>query len=85
MFKICDDIQIWCVQFTDRKETAKKVTRNWNWPFLIFQQLKISNINTGDKFKMVWNKKHNLQTRIVQFITQENVWINTNGYKSNFL
>ena len=67
-----------------RKKTAKKVTRYSNWPFLIFQQIKISNINNGHKSKMVWNKKHNLQTKTVQFITQENIWIDTNGYKSNF-
>ena len=44
------------------EKTTKKVTKNWNWPFLISQQLKISNINTGHKSQMVW-KRHNLQTR----------------------
>ena len=71
MFKICDDIQTWFVQFTDQKKTAKKVTKNWNWPFLISQPLKISNINTGHKLKMVWNRRSNLETRIVQFTDQK--------------
>ena len=71
MFKICDDIQAWFAQFTNQEKTTKKVTKIWNWPFIIFQQLKISNINTGDKSKMVWNKRHNLQTSIVQFTDQK--------------
>ena len=32
---LCYDIQTWSVQFTDQKRTAKQVTKNWNWPFLI--------------------------------------------------
>ena len=57
MFKTCDDTQIWFVQFTDQKKTAKKVTkgslrRNIKG-FLISQHLKTSNINTGHKCKMV--------------------------------
>ena len=71
MFKIYDDIQTCFVQFTDQKKTTKKETKNWNWPFLISQQLKISNINTGHKSKMVWNNRHNLQTRNVQFTDQK--------------
>ena len=67
------------VQFTDQKKTAKKVTKNWNWPFLISQLLKIFNINTDHKSKMVWNKRHNLQARTVQFADQKKVWIGTNS------
>ena len=67
-----------------RKKTAKKVTKNWNWPFLISQLLKISNINTGHKSKMFWNKRHNLQTRIVQFADQKKVWIGTNSTNRTF-
>ena len=58
---------IWFVQFTDQKKAAKKVTKNLNWPFLISQLLKTSNIITGHKSKMAWNKRHNLQTKILQF------------------
>ena len=72
------------VQFTDQKKTAKKVTKNLNWPFLISQLLKISNINTDHKSKMVWNKRHNLQTRIVQFADQKKVWIGTNSTNRTF-
>ena len=46
MFKICEGIQTRFVQFRDQKKTAKKV-------FLTSQQLKICNINTGHKFRMV--------------------------------
>ena len=53
------------------EKKARKVTKNWNWPFLKSQRLKISNINTDHKFKMVWNKRYNLQTRIVYFTEQE--------------
>ena len=35
MFKICFDKQTWFVQLTDQEKTAKKATKNWNWPFLI--------------------------------------------------
>ena len=84
MFKICDDIQAWLVQFTDQKETTKKVTKNGNWHFLISQQLKISNINTGQKSKMVWNRKNNLQNRTVQFAAQKKVWIATNSTNQAF-
>ena len=66
-----EDIQTRFVQFTDRKKIARKVTKNWNWSFLISQPLKISNINTGHKFKMVWNSKYNLHTRFVQFTNQK--------------
>ena len=52
MFKIYDDIQTFFVQFTEQKKT-KKETKNWNWSFLISQQLKISKINTGHKSKMI--------------------------------
>ena len=78
------NLQARIVQFTDQKKTAKKVTKNWNWPFLISQLLKISNINTGHKSKMVWNKRHNLQTRIVQFADQKKVWIGTNSTNRTF-
>ena len=67
-----------------RKKTAKKVTKNWNGPFIISQQLKISNINTGHKSNMVWNKRHNLQARIVQFEDQKKVWIGTNSTNGTF-
>ena len=67
------------VQFTDQKKTAKQVTKNWNWPFLVSQLLNISNINTDHKSKMVWNKRHNLKTRIVQLADQKKVWIGTNS------
>ena len=60
------------------RKTAGQVTKNWNWLFLISQLLKISNINTGHKSKMVWNKRHKLQTKIVQFKDQKKVWIGTN-------
>ena len=66
------------VQFTDQKKMLKKVTKNWNWPVLIFQLLKISNINTDHKSKMVWYKRPNLESRIVQFEDQKKVWIGTN-------
>ena len=66
-----EDIQTRFVQFTDQKKTARKVTKNWNWPFLISQTLKISNINTSHKFKMVWNRRYNLQTRTVKFTDQK--------------
>ena len=72
------------VKFKDQKKTAKKVTKNWSWPFLISQQLKISNINTDDKSKMVRNKRHNLQTRIVQFADQKKVWLGTNSINRTF-
>ena len=36
---------IWTIYRTEKK--AKKVTKNWNWPFLIPQLLKTSNINTA--------------------------------------
>ena len=36
MSKICYDKHTWFVQFADQKQAAKKVTKNWNWPFLIF-------------------------------------------------
>ena len=50
---------------------AFPVTKNWNWPFLISQQLKPSNINIGHKSKIVWNKGHIFQTRTVQFEDQK--------------
>ena len=53
------------------EKTAEKVTKNWIWPFLISQLLEISNINIGHKFKIVWNIRYNLQTRIVQFTDQK--------------
>ena len=62
-----------------RKKTAKKVTKNWKWSFLISQQLKISNINIGHKSKMVRNKRHILQAGIVQFADQKIVWIGANS------
>ena len=36
MSKIYHDKQTWFVQFTDQRKTAKKLTKTWNWPFLIF-------------------------------------------------
>ena len=72
------------VQFTDQKKTAKKVTKNWNWPFLISQQLKISNINTGHTFKILWNRRFNLLTWIIQITDQKNVWIVTNSTNRSF-
>ena len=63
---------------------TKKVTKNWNWPFLMSQQLKISNIKTGHKSKVVWNKKDNLQTRTIQFADQKKVWISTNSIYRTF-
>ena len=72
------DWQTWCTIYKLGK-TAKKVTKNWNWPFLISQLLKISNINTDHESKMVWNKRHNLQSRIVQFEDQKKVWLGTNS------
>ena len=69
------DLQTWCTIY----RAAKKLTKNWKWSFLISQLLKISSINTGHKSKMVWNKRHNLQTRIVQFADQKKVWIGTNS------
>ena len=78
------NLQARIVQFTDQKKTAKKVTKNWNWPFLISQQLKISNINTGHKFKIVWNVRHNFLTRIVQITDQKMVWIGTNSTNWSF-
>ena len=48
------------------------------------QQLKISNIKTGHKSKVVWNKKDNLQTRTVQFADQKKVWISTNSIYRTF-
>ena len=35
------------------EKKAEKVIKNWKWHFLIFQLLKISNINTGHKSKVV--------------------------------
>ena len=67
------------VQFTDQKKMLKKVTKNWNWPVLIFQLLKISNINTDHKSNMIWSKRHNLQTKNVQFADQKKVWIGTSS------
>ena len=64
-------MQIWFAQFTDQKKTTKKETKNWNWAFLKIKLLKISNINTGHKSKIVWNKRHNLLTRTVQFADQK--------------
>ena len=61
------------------KKTAENVTKNWNWPFLITQPIKTSNTNIGYKSKIVWNKTHNLQTRIAQFTDHKNVWICTNS------
>ena len=61
--------QIYIIYIPQKK--ARKVTKKWNWPFLTSQPLKISNINTGHKFKMVWNRRYNLQTRIVQFTDQK--------------
>ena len=84
MFEIYGDIQTWFVQFTDHNKTTEKVTKNWNWPFLISQYLKISNIKTGHKSKMVWNKKHNLQTKIAQFADHKKVWIGTNSINQTF-
>ena len=72
------------VQFTDQKKTAKIVTKNWNWPFLISQQLKISNINTGHTFKILWNRRFNLLTWIIQITDQKNVWIVTNSTNRSF-
>ena len=57
------------------EKTARKVTKNWNWPFLIFQQLKITNINIGHKFKIVWNVRHIFLTRILQITDQKKVWM----------
>ena len=84
MFKICDDIQTWFVQFTNQKKTSKKVTKILNWAFLISQQLKIYNINTGYESKMVWNKRHILQTRILQFVDQKRSLNRHKYYKLNF-
>ena len=78
------NLQARIVQFTDQKKTAKKVTKNWNWPFLISQRLKISNINTGHKFKIFWNRKHNLLTWIIQFTAQKKIWISTNSANRSF-
>ena len=36
-------------------------------------QLKTSNINTTHETKMVCNKRHNLQTKLAQFIDQKEV------------
>ena len=57
------------------EKTARKVTKNWNWLFLIFQQLKITNINIGHKFKIVWNVRHIFLTRILQITDQKKVWM----------
>ena len=67
-----------------REKTTKNVTKNWNWPFLGSQLLNISNINTGHKSKMVWNKKNNLRSRIVQFGDQKKVWTDTNSTNQTF-
>ena len=83
IFKICDDIQNWFVQSTDQKKTAKKGTKNWNWPSLISQLLKTSNINTSHKYKMVWNKRHNFQTRILEFGDQKNSLDSTDTNSTN--
>ena len=40
---------------------------------LIISLLKTSNIITAHKSKMVWNKKYNLRTRLVQFTDQKKV------------
>ena len=77
-------LQTRIVKFNDQKKIAKKLKlriniTNWNWPCLISQLLKISNINTGHKFKIVWNMRHNLHTRHVQFTDQKKVWICTNS------
>ena len=72
------NLQTRIVEFTDHKKTANQVTKNWNWPFLISHQLKISNINTGHKFK-IWNSRHNLLIRIIQITDQKKVWIGTNS------
>ena len=84
MFKICDDIQTWFVQFTDQQKKAKKVTKNLNWPFLVSQLLKIFNINIDHKSKIVWNRKNNLQTWIVQSSDQKKAWIGTNSANWTF-
>ena len=79
------NLQTRIVQFTDQKKTAKKITKNWNWSFLISQQLKMSNINTGYKFKIVWNLRHNLLTRIKQFADQKKVSIGKNSINRSFV
>ena len=76
------DLRTWCTIYRPEK-TAKKVTKTWNWLFLISQLLKISNINTDHESKMVWNKRHNLQTRIVPFADQKKYWIGTNSTNRN--
>ena len=55
--------------FTDQKRTLKKSLRTET--DLISQLLKISNINTAHKSKMVGNKRQTLQTRIVQLADQK--------------
>ena len=46
--------------------------------------LKSSNISTDHKSKMVWNKRHNLQIRLVQFTGRKRVWIGTNSTNRTF-
>ena len=59
------------------EEATVKVTkvRIENDPVLNISLLKISNINTLHKSKMVWNKRYNLQTKLVQFTDQKEVWV----------
>ena len=73
------NLQTKIVQFIDQKKTANKVTKNWNWLFLISQKLKISNINTGHKFKILSNRRNNLLTWIIQITDQKKVWIGANS------
>ena len=76
------NLQTWCTIYRPEK-AAKKVTKNWNWPSLISQLLKTSNINTSHKYKMVWNKRHNFQTRILEFGDQKNSLDSTDTNSTN--
>ena len=73
-----------CTIYRPEKNPAKKVTKNWNWSFLKSHPLKFSNIITGQKFKMFWNKRHNFQPRNVQFTDQRKAWLVTDSTNWTF-
>lgn len=56
------DIQTWFVQFTNQISQLKS-NYELKLTLINISLQKTSNINTAHKFKLVWNKKHSLQTR----------------------
>ena len=78
------NLQTRLAQFTDQKKISQKSNYKLKVTLLNISVLKTSNINTAHKFKMIWNKRHNLQTRFELFTDQKNVWKGANSMNWTF-